>query len=422
MIALVDVNNCYVSIERLFDPSLNGKPVIVLSNNDGCAVARSNEAKELGIGMGEPLFKLHDLIVRERVEVRSSNYPLYADISGRIMDALATFTDNIEIYSVDEAFLYYDGFDKHFDYYTIGKEIKRKLWKGLGMPVSTGFGPSRTLAKIANRFAKKYPKIGEGVCVLDTPAKIEKALRKTEIGDVWGIGRRKRIRLETIGVHNAWDYTQLTDIYLRKEFGVLGTRMKHDLLGTPAIQQEDIKAKQSIACTRSFKNMMTDKDQLRERISTFIATAAENLRKQKSNCNMVCVFLQTNRFREDMAQYNPSFVYPTDYATSSTIELNRFAQLALDKIFRPGFQYKKAGVILMGITPDDAKQTKLFYADHPKHKDLMTALDSINAKNGRDTVTFAIQNRKDKWMMRQDNLSKRVTTQWDELIRLQCND
>lgn len=418
MIALVDVNNCYVSIERLFDPSLCNKPVIVLSNNDGCAVARSNEAKALGIPMGAPAFQYKDLIIQERVNVLSSNYPLYADISGRAMNLLSEFTDNMEIYSIDEAFLYFDGFDKHFDYYKIGEQIRRVMIKGLGLPVSTGFAPTRTLAKIANRFAKKYPHIGGSVCVLDTPEKIKKALKKTDIGDVWGIGRRKKFKLEAINVRTAWDYTLLNDAYLRKEFGVLGTRMKYDLLGTRAVQQEDIKPKKAIACTRSFKDAMIEKHELKERISTFTATAAENLRKQGSNANMICVFLQTNRFREDMPQYNPSLVISTDYATSSTMELNKFAQKALDIIFKPGYRYKKAGVILMGITPDSSTQTKLFYADNPKHKDLMTAIDAINAKQGRDTVTFAIQDRKDKWKKRQENLSQRYTTNWDDLIRL----
>lgn len=420
MIGLVDVNNCYVSIERAFNPALYGRPVIVLSNNDGCAVARSNEAKALGIPMGAPAFQYKELIIREQVTVLSSNYPLYADISSRAMTLLGRFTDNLEVYSIDEAFLHMDGFDRHFSYYDIGQEIRQTLWKGLALPVSTGFAPTKTLAKMANRFAKKHPQRGGSVCVLDTEKKIRQALRNTAIADVWGIGHRKARKLQARGVYTAADYAALDDGYLQKEFGVIGLRMKLDMLGTSAVLQEDVKPKKSIACTRSFAQMVTDKDRLRERVATFTATAAESLRKQKSNCEMVCVFLETNRFRHDMPQYAPSIVFPTDYATSSTIALTHTALAALDRLFRPGYQYKKAGVILMGITPDTAVQTKLFYADHPKHKDLMKAVDAINAKQGRDTITFGLQDRKDKWKMRQECLSPHSTTDWDKLVRLKC--
>lgn len=422
MYALVDVNNFYASVQRVFDPSLEGKPIIVLSNNDGCVISRSNEAKELGIRMGAPFFELHDLIIREQVTVFSSNYPLLGDMSSRVMDLLGEFTPDIEVYSIDEAFLQFHGFDRFFDFYDIGQEIHGRIKKGIGVPVSIGFAPTKSLAKVANKFAKKYPKLGKNVCILDTRIKIEKALRKTEIGDVWGIGRRLSRKLKAVNVNTAYDYIKLNEDFIRTNFGIVGLRLKRDLEGIPNILPEDVKPKKTIANTRSFEKMKTEKAQLKERIATFSVTGAETLRRQKSNTSLIGVFLNTNVFRPDLKQYNPYIVVATDFPTSSTIEIMKFAQIALDRIWKPGYHYKKAGVMLMGITQDDSEQLNLFRQSDPRHKVLMKTIDEIHKKIGKDMVLYGIQNfdKKKKWGMRQDYLSPCFTTRLEDIPILKC--
>lgn len=422
MYALVDVNNFYASVQRVFNPSLENKPIIVLSNNDGCVIARSNEAKEIGIKMGAPFFELHDLIIREQVNVFSSNYPLLGDMSSRVMDILSEFTPDVEVYSIDEAFLQFNGFSKFFDFYDIGHDIHKTIKKCLGLPVSVGFAPTKSLAKVANKFAKKYPKLGGNVCVLDNRIKIEKALKKTEIGDVWGIGRRISRKLKAMNINTAYDYIKLNDDFVRTNWGVVGLRLKRDLEGIPNIGPEDIKPKKTIANTRSFEKMMTTKKELRERVATFSVTCAESLRKQHSNTSLIGVFLQTNSFRPDLPQYNPYLAIATDFPTSSTFEIMRFAQLALDQIWKEGYHYKKAGVMVMGITPDDSEQLNLFRQSNPKHKALMKAIDEIHSKIGKDKVLYGIQDfeKRKKWKMRQNYLSPCYTTRIEDIPKLIC--
>ena len=422
MYALVDCNNFYASVERVFAPSLIGKPIIVLSNNDGCVISRSNEAKAAGVKMGAPFHELHDLIIHEKINVFSSNYPLLGDMSSRVMDMLSTFTPDIEVYSIDEAFLKFNGFDAFFNFQNIGEQIHNQVKKGVGIPVSIGFAPTKSLSKVANKFAKKYPKLGNNVCVLDTPEKIEKALRKTAIGDVWGIGRRISKKLIAINVVTAYDFTKLNTDYVKTEFGVVGVRLQRDLKGLPTIGAEEIKPKKVIANTRSFEKMMSTKQELKERITTFAVTCAESLRKQKSNTSLIGVFLQTNSFRKDLPQYNPYLAIATDFPTSSSIEINKFAQKALDIIWRERYQYKKAGVMVMGISQDDTEQLNLFVAANPKHKLLMKTMDQIHSKMGKDKVVFGIQNfeKRKKWKMRQNYLSPCYTTQMSDLPKLIC--
>lgn len=423
MYALVDCNNFYASVQRLFDPSLIGKPIIVLSNNDGCVIARSNEAKEIGIKMGAVFHQITETIIQYQVNVFSSNYPLLGDMSSRVMSMLSEFTPDFEIYSIDEAFLQFKGYDRFFNYYDIGKEIRRKIWKGLGIPVSVGIAPTKSLAKCANKFAKKYPELGGHVCVLDSQDKIDKALKKTEIGDVWGIGRRLTKRLKAIGVNSAYDFVKLNTLYIESEFGVVGKRLHRDLSGIPTIGPEEVKAKKIIANTRSFANHITTKEELAERIATFAVTGSESLRKQKTCSNLIGVFLQTNPFRQDLPQYSPFLAFPTDFPTSSSLEIVKFALRALDKIYKPGYHYKKAGVMMMEITPEEIQQLNIFTEANPKHKALMKTIDAINQKVGKDKVLLGIQKfeKNKKWGMRQEYLSPCYTTRINDIPKLNCN-
>lgn len=415
MYGLVDCNNSYVSFERVFNPKLRERPVIVLSNNDGCAIARSNEAKALGIKMGDAYFLLKDIIKQHDIQVLSSNYALYADMSNRVMTLLEIFTPDVEVYSIDEAFLKFNGFE-NFDLAAIGASIRRTLLKGLDVPVSIGFAPTKSLSKIANKIAKKFPERTGSYYIIDTEEKIIKALQWTKIEDVWGIGRQNAKKLMSIGVHTAYDFTKLNDAFVRKHFTVVGLRLLHDLRGVPTIQDEDVKDKQNIACTRAFDYMISDYEIMAERISTYTTTVAAKLRAQNSNCEVVHVFIRSNSHREDLAQYNAGYSIKLPYPTSSTFTLNQYAQMALKLIYREGFQYKKAGVILMGFSPDKTQQLSMFEYEDPRHKVLMKVIDSTNGKLRGEKIKFGRNDLKRKWRMRQDFLSKRFTTRLNEII------
>ncbi|WP_281867981.1 Y-family DNA polymerase [Flavobacterium sp. GSB-24] len=416
MYALIDCNNFYASCERVFRPKLRNKPIVVLSNNDGCVVARSQESKALGVKMGVPIFQINDLVKEHGIVVCSSNYTLYGDLSNRVMTLIKQFSPDVEIYSIDEAFLKFNGF-KYFDFDKIGPEMHKVVIKGIGIPISVGFAPTKALAKVANKIAKKFPERTNNYYIIDTDEKRIKALKWTAIEDVWGIGRQHTTRLKSIGVHNAYQFTQLNDSYVRKYFTVVGLRLKKDLEGEPTIDFEDIKPKQNIATTRSFDVMMENKDDLRERVSTFATLAGEKLRKQNSNCELITVFIYTNRFRQDLPQYHGSKTVKLPFPTSSTFELNKYAQIALDSIFEPGYKYKKAGVILMGISQDETMQLSMFEYENPKHKILMNVMDKMNLKLG-DKIKFGSQDLKRKWKMRQDSLSPCFTTNLNDIIKV----
>ncbi|KAF2520048.1 Y-family DNA polymerase [Flavobacterium salilacus subsp. salilacus] len=419
MYALVDCNNSYASFERVFNPKLQNVPVVVLSNNDGCVIARSNESKALGIKMGEPYFLIKDKIKEHNIRVLSSNYTLYADMSNRLMTMLENYTPDVEVYSIDEAFMYFKGFD-NFSLYDIGKQIHQDLLKGVGVPVSIGFAPTKALSKIANRIAKKYPEHTGNYYIIDNEDKRVKALKWTKIEDVWGIGRQHAKKLMSIGANTAYDFTQLNDNYVRKYFSVVGLRLLHDLRGIPTIQQEEVKDKQNIACTRSFDYMITEYELMQERISTFTTTVAAKLRKQGSNCEVIYVFIRSNRHRHDLAQYNTGYSIKLPYPTSSTFELNKHAQKALKLIFKEGYHYKKAGVILMGITKDETKQLSMFEYENPKHKVLMNVIDSVNKKMLGEKIKFGRNDLSRKWKMKQDFLSQRFTTNINEIITVKA--
>lgn len=416
--ALVDCNNFYASCERLFQPHLNGKPVVVLSNNDGCVIARSNEAKKLGIPMGAVAFKFKELFEKHKVHVHSTNFALYGDLSNRTMDTLRAFTPDIEIYSIDEAFLQFAGFN-HYDLNEYGLTIKNTVYANVGIPISIGFAPTKALCKVANRVAKKFPNKTKGCYVIDTEEKRIKALKWLAVEDIWGIGRKLSAKLRAIKVHTAYQFTLLNDSYVRKKFTVVALRLKHELEGKPRLSLDNISNKKSIATTRSFKNNVTDFNELRERITTYAVLCGEKLRNQNSYCNMVTVFLYTNRFRKQEPQYYKSINVVIPYPTSSSITLVKYAIQGLNTIYKKGYQFKKGGVIIGGITPKGTKQINLFHNENPKHENLMTAIDNINNNLGVNKLRLGGQDLGRTWKMRQEKLSNRYTTNWNELLEVE---
>ena len=348
MYALCDGNNFFVSCERVFNSSLDGKPVIVLSNNDGCAIARSEEAKALGIKMGANFFEIEDIVKGNNVQVFSTNFTLYADMSIRMKGLLSRFTPNLEDYSIDEAFLDFSGFDKS-TLRNYGLEVVRTVTQGIGVPVSLGVAPTKTLAKLANRFAKKYSGY-QNVCIIDTDDKRIKALQHTDVSDVWGIGRRSSEKLKERGVNTAYDFTQLNRSWIRKHLTVVGERTWCELNGEPCINLESVEPdKQSIMVSRSFGRMLNDIEIIKEAAATYSCMAAAKLRKQKGCAKSLVVFLETNRFRDDLPQYRNHILINMPVATNSSLEIVNYMSEGLEKIFRKGFYYKKVGVMLLDI-------------------------------------------------------------------------
>ena len=418
MFVLVDCNNFYASCERIFQPQWEGKPVVILSNNDGCVIARSNEAKALNIPMGAPAFKYKQQFKQQGVKVFSSNYPLYGDMSNRVMTILEKYTPNLEIYSIDEAFLYFKGFDL-FNLEQEGQRMRKQVRKWTGIPVSVGIAPTKALAKIANKIAKKFIKRTQGVYAIDTEEKRIKALRWTKIGDVWGVGRKHKIRLEAIGVCNALQFTQLPDAWVRKHMSVLGLRLKKDLSGVSSIKLEEIiPVKKGIATTRSFEGTITQFSDLEERISTFATSCAEKMRKQRSSCNALLVFVRSDPHKKGGFSYRNSCVLPLPYATNSSILLSKHAVIGLQKIFKKGVHYKKAGVMIMGLIPTEKRQLSIFQNNNNKHLTLMQSVDRIHKRFGPHRIKLANQDLNRTWKMKQEHLSQRFTTELNEIITI----
>ncbi|MCB0515546.1 MAG: Y-family DNA polymerase [Bacteroidetes bacterium] len=415
MYALIDCNNFYASCERVFRPDLNGKPIVVLSNNDGCVIARSNEAKAAGIPMGAPAFQYDRLFQQYDVQVFSANFALYGDMSNRVMSILSEYAPEIEIYSIDEAFLQLKGLG---DLQTYAEKMQYKVIKWTGIPISVGIAPSKSLAKVANRIAKKYPAKTKGVYSIDSEEKRIKALQWLKIEDVWGIGRQHAKRLKKLHINTAYEFTQLEEDWVRKNMSIVGLRLQQDLQGTPRFVLDDVQPKKSIATTRSFETNYTEWEQVAERISTFAASCAEKLRAQKSCCNSLTVFIHTNVHRKDLPQYNRTIVVQLPYATSSTIVLAQFAKQALRQIFVAGYAYKRAGVIVQDFTPENYLQGSLFENPNAKHIPLMQAIDKINALYGRHSIRLASQDQQRIWKMRQEKLSPRYTTNLNDIITI----
>lgn len=418
MYALVDCNNFFASCERVFQPNLRNVPIVVLSNNDGCVVARSNEAKALGIPMGEPVFKLAKLIEQHGIVVFSSNYALYGDMSHRVMTILSQFVEDMEIYSIDESFLSLKGFE-NYNLKEYGSTIVRTVTKGTGIPVSMGIAPTKTLAKVASKFAKKY-KGYNGVCVIDNEDKRIKALKQFEIGDVWGIGRRYRKKLEYHGIKTAFDFTQKSESWVRNMMTVVGVRTWKELKGISTIDLEKMAPdKQTICTSRSFGEMIEDFDTLMESVANFTASCARKLRAQRSCAGMLQVFIYTNRFREDLPQYYNSQIITLPTPTSDVTELIHYARLALKNIYKEGYQYKKAGAIVMDIVPRNCVQQNLFdERDRMKHEQVLEVLDKVHKKYGTRVLKIAAQGTGKKWALKSEYLSKLYTTNPDDFIEI----
>ena len=415
MYALADCNNFFASCERVFRPDLRGKPVIVLSNNDGCAIARSNEAKALGIKMGDPLFKIRDIVKKHNVAVFSGNTALYKDMSQRVRWVLEEFAPAVEVYSIDECFLDLRG-ASNTDLDAYAKKISAQCWKMTSIPVSVGIAPTKTLAKIASKLCKQYPKL-QGGCYMHRPEDIEKVLRKYPIEDVWGIGRRSAPKLKAMGVITAYDYTQLPESVIQNILGITGIRTWNELRGIPCIEFEDgFEAKQSICVSRSFSSEIYDVEELQEQVANFASAMAEKLRKQNSAASEMVVFAYTNRFKESVPQTYAnafvSFVTPTsDQRTIVTkaVEATRSA-------FKDEYGYKKAGVIASKIVSEKHIMHSLFEdteAIEREHR-ITSALDAINSNFGKGTIKLAVQG-SGKIKTSSDNQSPHYTTLWNDI-------
>ena len=419
MFGLIDCNNFYASCERVFNPSLNRRPVVVLSNNDGCVIARSSEAKALGIPMGEPAYKLKALIEANQVVVFSSNYVLYGDMSHRVMTTVAQFAPDMEIYSIDEAFLLFDGFE-NINLKEYGEKIVRTTTRNTGIPVSLGIAPTKTLAKLANKFAKKY-KDYRGVCVIDTDEKREKALKLTAIGDVWGIGRQYAKKLEYYSIHTAWDFTQRSKSWVRHTMGVVGERTWLELKGTPCVEMDKTTTKKSICTSRSFGERLTELSPISEAVSNFAASCAEKLRKQHSLASVIMVFIQTNPNATNLPQHCKQVVLQLPVPTNDTTELINFALRGLKAIFAEGFQFKKAGVIVSEIVPERPLQGDLFDTrNRDKFSRIMTVMDSLNASYGKQKVKIAAQGFDRIWRLKNEKLSPCYSTKLEDVLEIKA--
>ena len=430
MYAVVDCDNCFVSCERVFQPELLGKPVVVLSNNDGCVVARSNEAKALGIKMGVPIYQIKNLCTKHDVQIRSSNYILYADMSNRVMSILRDEVGpgRLEQYSIDEAFL---SIELAFDYRKWGEALVKKIGMWTGMPVSIGMAPTRTLAKAAVWFAKKWKGYNK-VCIIENEEQREKALKSLPIEEVWGIGWRGKSKCDYYGIKNAFDFTYKSESWVRKLFTITGVRTWRELKGLSSIESVLTGDKQTICTSRSFDGMEQDKGKLEMYISNYAAHCAQKVRAQKSVCSMVTVFLQTNHFREDLPQHDAGLTVTLLTPASSTNEIVKAALRAFRACYKVGFQYKRAGVIVSGIIKSTSIQQNLFDELTPEQRQkfnkLSEVMDTINRRMGNDTMILGVQqfpkdektgeqlNFRD--LIRHEHRSKCYTTDINELIEV----
>lgn len=418
--ALVDVNNFYVSCERVFRPALAHTPLVVLSNNDGCAVARSNEVKALGVKMGTPWFSMKALARRHGILALSSNYALYGDMSNRVTAILRDFCPDLEVYSIDESFLRIESVAHlHGGAAAMGRQIRDRIGQWTGLPVCVGVGPTKTLAKFANHLAKKNAEF-DGVCDLHALSRPQRLawMRGVEVGEVWGVGRRIAGSLEALGIHTVLDLRNASPKLMRTHFGVVMERLCNELRGISCLALEDVAPpRQQILCSRSFGTPVGAIAELREAVASYTARAAEKLRRQHSVAAAVQVFIHTNRFREDEQQYHGAVTVALVEPSEDTRALTAAAFEGLAAIYRPGLRYKKAGVMLSLLADREARQATLFDAppDTAKAARLMAALDAVNRSFGRDTLHVAASGTTRRWAMRSGNRSPRYTTRWDEL-------
>ena len=430
MYGIIDCDNCYVSCERVFRPDLKDKPVVVLSNNDGCVVARSNEAKKMGIKAGTPYFQLAEQFPNQKIVVFSSNYELYGELTSRVVSIIRKEAPAYFRYSIDECFVYLDGMEK-IDLKAWGEELHKKIKRNVGMPVSIGLAPNKTLAKMASHFAKKYQGYRH-CCMIDSDEKRIKALRLYPIDEVWGIGRRYAARLEALGVKTAYDFAEHNQTWVKATFNnIVIERTWRELNGEDCVPNEEMAKKKSICTSRSFNGMITDLDGLRTHVSNYAARCAEKLRQQGTVASIVGVFLNTNAFREDLPQYWNFQEMRLVTPSSSTITIVKAANEVLQKLYRQGYHYKKAGVIVMGIGPNSPIQQDLFDINaeqFEKMKRLDAVIDRINKVNGTETIVLGSQQYTQKDgkgkanvfanAIKHDYKSKNPTTRWSDIIIL----
>jgi len=416
--ALVDCNNFFVSCERAFNPALEGKAIVVLSNNDGCIISRSNEAKQLGIPMGAPYYQWKKIISTHGVRVFSSNFELYGDMSQRIMIILETFCPEIEIYSIDEAFLSLSSFAYH-SLTTYAQDIRLAIKKWLGLPVAIGIAPTKTLAKVATHLAKKTT---AGVYNLCDPSLQEKILADFPIEQLWGIGRQTAKRLHLLNIYTAKELRDSDQKQLRQELSIVMERMIEELRGHACLSLETVQARKQIMSSRSFAHLIHEIEPIEEALSHYIANACEKLREQQSYANALCVFLRTNHFSQKDKQYANSITIRYAYPTNNSSYMITLAKAALKKIFRTGYHYHKVGVILLELIPDTIKQMDLFLPEQVglKSDKLMATIDHINTLMGRHSLQFCAEGIQKKWRMKCDLRSPRYTTRKNELKIVKC--
>ncbi len=423
--ALVDGNNFYVSCERVFNPRLEGRPVVVLSNNDGCVVARSSEARALDIGMGVPLFKVRDIIRKHKVVVLSSNYTLYGDMSQRMMAVIGQFSPRQEIYSIDESFVDLAGF-RHLNLQAYGQAMRRRVRTWVGIPTCVGIAPTKTLAKLANHCAKKRPEY-DGVCDWSRlhPAQLEHLLSTFPAGSVWGIGHRWGTKLLAMGIRSARDLATADLALLRDRFGVVMERIARELRGIPCMALEEVTAdRKQIVSSRSFGRVTKSLVDLEEAVTQYTCRAAEKLRRQAGVCSTLQVFLQTNSFNVSEPQYHPAATVKLPVPTADSLRLTGAALSGLRRIYREGFRYVKAGVMFTEIQPSAVQQLQLFeaeadgYTPAPRadaRSRLMGVMDRVNRQAGRGTLQIASAGSRNTWAMKREQMTPAYTTRWDEL-------
>jgi DNA polymerase V len=412
-IALVDCNNFYASCERVFNPKIKKKPVIVLSNNDGVVVAASKEAKHLGLAW-QPFFKIKDIVKKYDVQVFSSNYALYGDMSHRVMTVLEKFTPEVEVYSIDEAFLNFEGFESR-DIEAYCRQIKSTIQQWTGIPVSIGIGYTKTLAKLANKRAKRDTSL-EGVLSLIDNHEFEEHLRKTEIGDVWGVGRQYTKLLFKHNINSAWDLSKANRKWIKQHMTVMGLRTVLELNNIPCIKQEyQVPPKKAIVSSRSFGEPVFDIDKVKEAIALFTSRAAEKMRKQSSACTLLTVFLRTNPFK-NIAQYHNGCLAEMQVPTDSTPELITYAMKSVEQIYKSGYEYNKVGVMLTGFVPVDKAQSSLFDSgDREKMAKITSIIDNINKQMGSETLFYAATGIQRQWQMKRNMKSPHYTTSWNDI-------
>ena len=436
---LVDCNNFYVSCERVFNPALVDNAVIVLSNNDGCIIARSEEAKAIGIPMGAPLFKYKNILHKKKVRIYSSNYALYGDMSARVMNVLTHFTPDVEIYSIDEAFLSFEGIESE-DLYSLMLEMSKTIYKWTGIPVSIGLGPTKTLAKLANSIAKKYVK--NGIYNITNSIKLSSILNDTPVEKIWGISKRWGKKLRSIGVCTAQQLRCSEPRHIRQCISIVGERIVHELNGFSCLNLEAVSPRKSIMVSKSFGNILKDKRSLTEVISNHVTTAAFKLRKRNSFASGIYVFIQTNHFKKNPQYKNASLINFDEPSQDTSLMIKKACEV-LEKIYRPGFMYNKAGIILVGLISNESNfnynslaaksieslQLSLFVSGLDKGKEKiqsnlrMNVIDKINKKMGSGTLYYAVQGnnkklQKNTWQMKSNFCSPSYTTRWEDLVKV----